>query len=83
MLDSLNQLEKNNSKSAFLDSTSVLLRLLDNVIKFSEEPKYRTIRKENKIIKEKLLINSMLSLLLKIGFVEVSMQWFINLFQVN
>lgn len=83
MLDSLDQLEKNNSKSAFLDSTSVLLRLLDNVIKFSDEPKYRTIRKENKIIKEKLLINSMLSLLLKIGFVEVSFKSSSIPFQVN
>lgn len=41
MITALNQLEKNNSKSAFLDSCSVLLRLLDNVLQFPGKIKFK------------------------------------------
>lgn len=58
--------------NAYIESVTILLKILDNVIREPQNDKYRTIRLENKIIKEKLLcLNGVRQLLHKIGFIEV------------
>lgn len=65
-------LESHSNAFNYVDGVSILLRILDNIIREPQNEKYRTIRLENKIIKEKLLIlNGVRALLEKIGFVEV------------
>lgn len=65
-------LELQSNKIMYIDSVSILLRILDNIIREPHNDKYRSIRLENKIIKEKLLLLTGVRLLLeKIGFVEV------------
>lgn len=60
------------STNAYVESVTILLKVLDNVIREPHNNKYRTIRLENKIIKEKLLcLNGVRQLLEKIGFIEV------------
>lgn len=62
------------SRSQYLESVTILLKLLDNVIREPNNEKYRTIRLENKTIKEKLLsLNGVREFLMKIGFTEVLM----------
>lgn len=57
---------------SYVNSVSILLRILDNIIKEPQNEKYRSIRLENKIIKEQLLcLNGVRELLGKIGFFEV------------
>lgn len=57
---------------AYTESVQILLRLLDNVIREPQNEKFRTIRLENKLIKEKLLgLNGVREFLHKIGFIEV------------
>uniref|UniRef100_A0A1B0CRQ6 Peptide-N(4)-(N-acetyl-beta-glucosaminyl)asparagine amidase n=1 Tax=Lutzomyia longipalpis TaxID=7200 RepID=A0A1B0CRQ6_LUTLO len=54
-------------------SVGILLKLLDNVIGEPKNLKYRTIRLENKTIKEKLLVlDGMKDLLIALGFEEDS-----------
>lgn len=62
-----------NAKSdKYIESVTILLRILNNIIFDPQNDKYRTIRLENQIIKEKLLsLNGVRELLEKIGFVEV------------
>lgn len=61
-----------DNRALYIDSVQILLRILDNVIREPQNDKYRTIRLENKIIKEKLLcLNGVRELLQKIGFIEV------------
>lgn len=58
-----------NTKEAYLDAVRILLVLLDNVLKYPTEMKYRSIRIENKSIKEKLLsLEGCSELLSAIGF---------------
>lgn len=58
-----------NTKEAYLEAVRILLVLLDNVLKYPTELKYRTIRIENKSIKEKLLsLEGCEQLLIAIGF---------------
>ncbi|XP_037821916.1 peptide-N(4)-(N-acetyl-beta-glucosaminyl)asparagine amidase [Lucilia sericata] len=58
-----------NTKEAYLEAVRILLVLLDNVLKYPNELKYRTIRSENKSIKEKLLsLEGCSQLLSAIGF---------------
>lgn len=58
-----------NTKEAYLDAVRILLVLLDNVLKYPTEMKYRSIRIENKSIKEKLLsLDGCSELLSAIGF---------------
>lgn len=65
-------IENATNGDVFVDSISILLRILDNIIREPQNDKYRNIRLENKIIKEKLLsLNGVYQLLRKIGFVEV------------
>lgn len=65
-------IENTSNTKDFVDSISILLRILDNIIREPQNEKYRTIRLENKIIKEKLLsLNGVYKLLKKIGFIEV------------
>lgn len=68
-------LESANS-TKYIESVTILLKILDNVIREPQNDKYRTIRLENKIIREKLLcLNGVRAFLEKIGFVEV---WLLN-----
>lgn len=61
-----------DNHALYIDSVQILLRILDNVIREPQNNKYRTIRLENKIIKEKLLnLNGVRELLQKMGFIEV------------
>lgn len=61
-----------DNHALYIDSVQILLRILDNVIREPQNDKYRTIRLENKIIKEKLLcLNGVRELLKKMGFIEV------------
>lgn len=65
-------LECLNSTEQYSDGVVILLRLLDNVIREPQNNKYRTIRLENKVIKEKLLcLSGIRELLTSIGFDEV------------
>ncbi|XP_037949021.1 peptide-N(4)-(N-acetyl-beta-glucosaminyl)asparagine amidase-like [Teleopsis dalmanni] len=58
-----------NSKDAYLEAVRILLVLLENVLKEPQNQKYRTIRLENKTIKEKLLsLVGSAQLLFAIGF---------------
>lgn len=60
------------NRVAYIESVTILLKILDNVIREPQNEKYRTIRLENKIIKEKLLsLNGVRQFLERIGFVEV------------
>lgn len=60
------------STNEYIESVTILLKILDNVIREPHNNKYRTIRLENKIIKEKLLcLSGVRQLLEKIGFIEV------------
>lgn len=73
-------LESANS-TKYIESVTILLKILDNVIREPQNDKYRTIRLENKIIKEKLLcLNGVRAFLEKIGFVEVWMGFFLYFF---
>ncbi len=61
-----------NSVDQYSDGVVILLKLLDNVIREPQNNKYRSIRLENKVIKEKLLgLNGIRELLAGIGFEEV------------
>lgn len=63
---------ENVTGNVYTESVTILLKILDNVIREPHNDKYRTIRLENKVIKEKLLcLNGVRELLQKIGFVEV------------
>lgn len=63
---------ENATTTKYIESVTILLKILDNVIREPQNDKYRTIRLENKIIKEKLLcLNGVREFLEKIGFVEV------------
>uniref|UniRef100_U5EUG5 Peptide-N(4)-(N-acetyl-beta-glucosaminyl)asparagine amidase n=1 Tax=Corethrella appendiculata TaxID=1370023 RepID=U5EUG5_9DIPT len=60
-----------NSQNSYIDGVGILLRLLDNIIKDSQNQKFRCIKMDNKIIKEKLLsLSGAKLLLIEIGFVE-------------
>lgn len=64
------------NRNQYLESVTILLKLLDNVIREPNNEKYRTIRLENKTIKEKLLtLNGVQEFLLKIGFTEVCVKF--------
>lgn len=71
--EAIRNLELTSNQTGYIESVTILLKLLDNVIREPTNEKYRTIRLENKIIKEKLLaLSGMKFLLENIGFVEVS-----------
>ncbi|XP_011196371.2 peptide-N(4)-(N-acetyl-beta-glucosaminyl)asparagine amidase isoform X2 [Zeugodacus cucurbitae] len=58
-----------NSTDAYLEATRILIVLIENVLKEPTNSKYRTIRLENKTIKEKLLsVAGIAQLLDAIGF---------------
>ncbi|XP_065369389.1 peptide-N(4)-(N-acetyl-beta-glucosaminyl)asparagine amidase [Calliphora vicina] len=58
-----------NTREAYLEAVRILLVLLDNVLKYPNELKYRSIRIENKSIKERLLsLEGCSQLLTAIGF---------------
>lgn len=69
-LKTLQTLKHKNNRETIEEGLKILLKLLDNVIADPGNGKYRRIRSENKIIKEKLLsLEGMDTLLLEIGFV--------------
>ncbi|XP_063702376.1 peptide-N(4)-(N-acetyl-beta-glucosaminyl)asparagine amidase [Culicoides brevitarsis] len=69
-LKHLADVKQKNSQENIKEGLKILLKLLDNVIAEPGNDKYRRIRCENKIIKEKLLsLKGMDSLLTEIGFV--------------
>lgn len=71
--NSVIKLEENINIDAYTSGVNILLKLLDNVIREPHNLKYRTIRLENKTIKEKVLsLPGARSLLHHIGFEEVS-----------
>lgn len=73
-LDAILKLEQNKSSNAcYVDSVSTLLKVLDMIIREPYNEKYRSIRLENKVVKEKLLcLNGIREVLDHIGFLEVS-----------
>lgn len=65
-------LEASAERNQYVEGVKILLKLLDNVIREPHNDKYRTIRLENKTIKEKVLsLNGVREFLMKIGFIEV------------
>lgn len=65
-----------NTKESYLEAVRILLVLLDNVLKYPNDLKYRTIRIENKSIKEKLLsLEGCSQLLTAIGFKQVANEY--------
>lgn len=71
-IEAIRNLETFHNSSCYIESVSILIKILDNIIREPCNEKYRTIRLENKIIKEKLLcLAGMRELLNHIGFVEV------------
>lgn len=65
-------LESTHNTANYINGVSVLIRILDNIIAEPHNDKYRTIRLENKVVKEKLLaLSGVRELLHAIGFVEV------------
>lgn len=72
-------LEAPANRNQYIESVTILLKLLDNVIREPQNDKYRTIRLENKTIKEKVLtLNGVQEFLMKIGFIEVCYCLFID-----
>lgn len=68
---------ESNSKNLYIDGISILIRLLDNIIREPENVKYRKIKLDNKIIKEKLLaVKGVQDVLEDIGFVQVNTIFF-------
>ncbi|XP_058833758.1 peptide-N(4)-(N-acetyl-beta-glucosaminyl)asparagine amidase [Topomyia yanbarensis] len=66
-------MERSNNKEGYVIGTETLLRLLDNIIREPQNAKYRTVRLENKTIKEKLMaVDGMRDLMLEIGYVEAN-----------
>ncbi|XP_058463159.1 peptide-N(4)-(N-acetyl-beta-glucosaminyl)asparagine amidase [Malaya genurostris] len=64
-------LEKSNTKEGYVIGIETLLRLLDNIIREPQNAKFRTVRLENKTIKEKLMaVDGMRDLMLEIGYIE-------------
>lgn len=67
-----------NNKTVYINGIEILLKLLDNILNFPENEKYRKIRLDNKIIREKLLaIRGMIFVLKSIGFCEVFSKGFL------
>lgn len=70
--NAVKKLEENLNVDAYSSGVNILLKLLDNVIREPHQIKYRTIRLENKTIKEKVLsLPGAHGLLYHIGFEEV------------
>lgn len=71
-IEAIKSLENGNNQTHYIDAVTILLKILDNILREPNNAKYRTIRLENKIVKEKLLaLVGMRALLKQIGFVEV------------
>ena len=61
-----------NPREEFLSASELLLRFAENVLRDESNPKYRSIRLENKIFQEKILpINGAVQCLFGMGFEEV------------
>lgn len=72
-VEAIRNLENAENVSHYIESVTILLKILDNIIREPTNEKYRSIRLENKIVREKLLsLSGMRRLLERIGFVEVS-----------
>jgi peptide-N4-(N-acetyl-beta-glucosaminyl)asparagine amidase len=62
-----------NPEDVYLETTSVLLKLVDNVIKNPSNPKYRNIKLGNPTVSSKLLpVVGAMECLFEMGFQEVS-----------
>jgi peptide-N4-(N-acetyl-beta-glucosaminyl)asparagine amidase len=62
-----------NPEDVYLETTSVLLKLVDNVIKNPSNPKYRNIKLGNPTVSNKLLpVVGAMECLFEMGFQEVS-----------
>lgn len=71
-IEAIKCLENGNNHTHYIDAVTILLKILDNIIREPNNAKYRSIRLENKTIKEKLLaLVGMRTLLDQIGFIEV------------
>lgn len=87
---SIEKLESNDIQN-YKDGVQLLLKLLTNVINEPENQKFRTIRLENKTVKERLLnLTGMKDLLVEIGFEEVCLYncnsinvYIVNFLQIN
>lgn len=72
-VEAIRNLENAENVSHYIEAVTILLKILDNIIREPTNEKYRSIRLENKIVREKLLsLGGMRGLLDRIGFVEVS-----------
>lgn len=82
-LDLTARLEK-NAKSVYINGVTILLKLMENLINFPSEEKYRKIKKSNVRIKNELLIvDGMIEFLLNVGFKVVSIGSLINCHQFS
>lgn len=64
---------KQNSGEKLLEGVQILIKLLENIVREPDNPKFRTINLENKIIKNKLFsLDRIVQFLETIGFVQVS-----------
>jgi peptide-N4-(N-acetyl-beta-glucosaminyl)asparagine amidase len=62
-----------NPEDVYLETSSVLLKLVDNVIKNPSNPKYRSIKLGNPTVSSKLLpVVGAMECLFEMGFQEVS-----------
>lgn len=65
-----------NTKEEYLEAVRILLLLLDNILKYPNELKYRSIRIENKLVKERLLtLEGLNELLIAIGFKRTASEY--------
>lgn len=75
-LDLTTRLER-NAKNVYINGVTILLKLMENLINFPTEEKYRKIKKSNVRIKNELLIvDGMIEFLLDVGFKTVSIESF-------
>ena len=61
-----------NPREKFLSASELLIRFAENVLRDESNPKYRSVRLENKIFQEKILpVNGAVQCLFDMGFKEV------------